>query len=204
MKWYEKTWATILFLILFFPAGLYLMWRYRNWNKILKGVITGFFALCVIANMANGGSNSNTTNTVTKESVKQEESTSTNTDANSSVQKEENKETKEVEDKKDSNIPTEYIAALKKAQMYSDNMHMSKAGIYDQLTSEYGEKFPAEAAQYAIDNVKADWNKNALEKAKSYQKDMAMSKSAIQDQLISEYGEKFTADEAQYAVNNLE
>ena len=47
-------------------------------------------------------------------------------------------------------------------------MHMSKAGIYDQLTSEYGEQFSAEAAQYAIDNVTADWNANALEKAKSY------------------------------------
>lgn len=32
-------------------------------------------------------------------------------------------------------------------------MHMSKARIYDQLTSEYGEKFTAEEAQYAIDNL---------------------------------------------------
>nr|WP_241393892.1 Ltp family lipoprotein [Clostridium saccharobutylicum] len=81
---------------------------------------------------------------------------------------------------------------------------MSKAGVYDQLTSEYGEKFPAEAAQYAIDNVKADWKKNALEKAKTYQKSMSMSRSAIKDQLTSEHGEKFTEDEAQYAISNLE
>ena len=32
-------------------------------------------------------------------------------------------------------------------------MHMSKARIYDQLTSENGEKFTAEEAQYAIDNL---------------------------------------------------
>ena len=32
-------------------------------------------------------------------------------------------------------------------------MNMSKAGVYDQLTSEYGEKFTAEEAQYAIDNL---------------------------------------------------
>lgn len=31
---------------------------------------------------------------------------------------------------------------------------MSKARIYDQLTSENGEKFTAEQAQYAIDNIK--------------------------------------------------
>ena len=30
---------------------------------------------------------------------------------------------------------------------------MSKAGVYDQLISEYGEKFTLEEAQYAIDNL---------------------------------------------------
>ena len=82
-------------------------------------------------------------------------------------------------------------------------MHMSKAGIYDQLTSEYGERFTADEAQYAIDNIEADWNANALETAKSYQK-MDMSPEAIRDQLSSEYGEKFTQEEADYAVDNLE
>lgn len=101
-------------------------------------------------------------------------------------------------------VPTEYKSALRKAKTYSDMMHMSKAGIYDQLTSEYGEQFTAEAAQYAIDNLDADWKANALEKAKSYQEQMAMSPSAIYDQLTSEYGEQFTAEEAQYAIDNLE
>ncbi len=98
----------------------------------------------------------------------------------------------------------EYTNALRKAETYSKTMHMSKRGIYDQLTSEYGEKFPADAAQYAIDNMKADWNANALAKAKSYQTTMSMSKSAIYDQLISEYGEKFTKEEAQYAIDHLD
>ena len=93
--------------------------------------------------------------------------------------------------------------ALRKAESYSDNLHMSKAGIYDQLTSEYGEGFTAEEAQYAIEHIVADWNANALEKAKSYQNNLHMSKSAIYDQLTSEYGEQFTAEEAQYAIDNL-
>lgn len=100
-------------------------------------------------------------------------------------------------------VPAEYKSALNKAKTYSDNMHMSKAGLYDQLTSEYGEKFTAEAAQYAVDNVSADWNANALAKAKDYQEQMDMSPSAIHDQLTSEYGEKFTAEEADYAIANL-
>ena len=50
-------------------------------------------------------------------------------------------------------VPTEYKSALKQAKTYSDVMNMSKAGIYDQLTSEYGGQFTEEAAQYAIDNL---------------------------------------------------
>lgn len=100
-------------------------------------------------------------------------------------------------------VPTEYKNALEKAKGYSD-MNMSKSGIYDQLTSEYGEQFPADAAKWAVDNLDADYNKNALEKAKSYQTNMHMSKAEIYDQLTSEYGEQFTADEAQYAVDNLD
>ena len=83
-------------------------------------------------------------------------------------------------------------------------MNMSKAGIYDQLTSEYGEQFPADAAKWAVDNLDVDYNKSALATAKSYQTNMHMSKAEIYDQLTSEYGEQFTADEAQYAIDNLD
>lgn len=100
-------------------------------------------------------------------------------------------------------VPVEYQSALIKAKSYSDLMHMSKAGIYDQLTSEYGEQFSAEAGQYAVDNLQADYNANALAKAKSYQETMSMSPEAIRDQLTSEYGEKFTPEEADYAILHL-
>lgn len=99
--------------------------------------------------------------------------------------------------------PTEYKSALSQAESYSEIMHMSKQGIYDQLVSEYGGQFSAEAAQYAVDNLQADYKANALEKAKQYQESMAMSPEAIREQLTSEYGERFTQEEADYAVENL-
>ena len=105
---------------------------------------------------------------------------------------------------KEDSIPREYKSALRKAELYAETMHMSKAGIYDQLTSEYGEGFPKEAAQYAIDNIVFDWKEAALKKAQTYAETMAMSDSAIYDQLISEYGEKFTPEDAKYAIENLE
>ena len=117
-----------------------------------------------------------------------------------------NDETDVHEDKDEAGqngVPSEYNSALKKAIDYSNMMCMSKAAIYDQLISEYGEKFSEDAAQYAIDNMEVDWNSNALAKAKEYSEVMYMSKAAIYDQLISDYGEKFTAEEAQYAVDNV-
>lgn len=112
-------------------------------------------------------------------------------------------DSEELEQAKTDSVPAEYKSALKKAISYSDSMNMSKKAIYDQLTSEYGEKFTEEAAQYAIENMEADWKGNALKKARSYQEEMDMSPAAIYDQLISEYGERFTEEEAQYAIDNL-
>ena len=81
---------------------------------------------------------------------------------------------------------------------------MSKKAIYDQLVSEYGEQFSEDAAEYAMENLKADWKANALAKAREYQDMMSMSKDAIYDQLVSEYGEQFTAKQAQYAIDHLD
>jgi hypothetical protein len=102
-----------------------------------------------------------------------------------------------------SHVSATKVAALKSAQTYSDTMHMSKQGIYDQLTSDAGDKFDDASAQYAVDHVKADWNKNALKAAESYQKDQNMSPEAIRDQLTSDAGNKFTQDQADYAVSHL-
>lgn len=116
--------------------------------------------------------------------------------------KEETKE-KVVETKEDTSVPKEYRNALHKAENYSKMMHMSKQGIFDQLTSEYGDQFDVEAAQYAIDNLDVDYNENALKCGENYKKTMYMSKRGIYDQLTSEYGEKFTSEEAQYAIDNI-
>jgi len=93
-------------------------------------------------------------------------------------------------------------AALRKAVDYSDISHLSKQGIYEQLTSS-AEGFPAEAAQYAIDNMTGDWNHNALMKAKDYRSTMNMSNDDIYNQLISS-AEGFTSDQASYAIQHLD
>ncbi|MFS7421752.1 Ltp family lipoprotein [Carnobacterium maltaromaticum] len=117
--------------------------------------------------------------------------------------KEEQKEAQKKAQEAAANVPTEYKSALKSAETYAKVMYMSRMGIYDQLTSEYGGQFSPEAGQYAIDNIQVDWNSNALKTAKNYQDTMAMSPEAIRDQLTSEYGSRFTPEEADFAVTNL-
>ena len=82
-------------------------------------------------------------------------------------------------------------------------MYMSRTAVYDQLISESGEKFTEAQAQYAMDNLEADWKENALHKAKEYRESTNMTKSAIYNQLISEHGDKFEPEEASYAIKNI-
>ncbi|WP_423255724.1 Ltp family lipoprotein [Melissococcus plutonius] len=137
------------------------------------------------------------------ETEKKEDDSKSVNSSDTKINSEESIENSSVESSPTPVISTENQAALESANSYANNQHMSKQGVYDQLTSQYGEKFPASAAQYAIDNVQADWDNNALEAAKSYRDNQSMSTEAIRDQLTSQYGEKFTLDEANYAIQHL-
>lgn len=117
----------------------------------------------------------------------------------------EGKSSKESATSNNQAVSQEYKNALSKGLQYANQLHMSKQAIYDQLTSSYGEGFPADAARYAVDNMTSvDWNANALAKAKEYYYKMSMSKSAVYEQLTSDYGEQFTAAQARYALDNLD
>ena len=56
MKIYEKNWFIILMLILFFPVGLFLMWKNAKWHKTVKIIISVLFAIMVI--FSNGSEKS--------------------------------------------------------------------------------------------------------------------------------------------------
>lgn len=63
-KWYEKNLSIILLLIFFFPVGLFLMWKYSNWNKVVKIAISIFFGLFLISRI--GTTQKATTSTTSK------------------------------------------------------------------------------------------------------------------------------------------
>ena len=189
---YKKNWFVILLIIFIPPAGLIMMWVNKQFGKTARIVLTIVLAIYSIIWLTTLFTPKPTQTTQPEPTTQSQAQPSANVSATVAPTPEPTPD-----------VPTEYKSALKKAKSYSDTMYMSKQGSYDQLTAEYGEKFSAEAAQYAVDNLDADYNYNALQKAKSYQETMAMSPEAIRDQLTSEYGEKFTQEEADYAIANL-
>lgn len=94
-------------------------------------------------------------------------------------------------------VTREQKNALGAAEDYLDFSSFSKQGLYDQLIFE---EYPADAAQYAIDNISTDWNENALQTAQDYLDFSSFSDQGLYDQLIYD---KYTAEEAQYAIDNL-
>ena len=52
-KWYQKTGWIIALLILFFPVGLFLMWKYTNWKKPVKGIITALILIFALSGIVS-------------------------------------------------------------------------------------------------------------------------------------------------------
>lgn len=138
-----------------------------------------------------------------KKSKENEENNEDDKKTDSTTSKEENEKSEPEPSTSQTTVPSEYSNALTKAQSYSRILHLSKKGIYKQLTSEYGGKFTPAAGQYAIDNLNVDYNFNALQKARSYERTLHLSTERLRQQLTSDYGAGFTAAEAEYAIQNL-
>ncbi|MEX6259899.1 Ltp family lipoprotein [Staphylococcus ureilyticus] len=230
-KWYERSWIVILALIFVYPIGIALMWGFKKWPFALRLIITALFVIIYFVGF--GGDNSSNDKSEDKDLKTELEATKaenkdlksdirdleekesdtdvattveeTNEEPSSQEESSSSEEESSSSKEEDTNKPSrEEKAALSSAESYSDTMHMSKAGIYDQLTSSAGDEYPDGAAQYAVDNLEANYKENALESAKNYTDIMGMSDDELYDQLTSDAGDKFTEEEAQYAIDHLE
>lgn len=161
---------------------------YKRWWFI---VIIGFIALGAIGGTLGSDNERDVTVSGKQQPIAQKD-----------TKKEDHKEVLDQTNKQE-NIPREYKNALRAAQNYLSTMPFSEKGLYDQLVSEYGDKYPAAAAQYAIKNVKVDYNVQALKAAKNYLDIMPMSDQELFNQLVSGHGDKYTKEQAQYAIDNL-
>lgn len=91
--------------------------------------------------------------------------------------------------------------AVRQAAAYLRTSGFSRQGLIEQLSSEYGSKFPIDDATVAVDSLDVDWNAQAERSATQYLNISGFSCEGLIQQLSSEHGSKYTLAEATYAAN---
>ncbi len=207
-KWYQTSWAAILFLVFFFPVGLFLMWKYTKWPKVAKWVITGFFGLIIIVRVVSDSPEtaSKTTTQPTQPPQEQIQATAapeaqaTVAPANDTVVTTAPTQVKQVV--KPTTAPAtggtvSQKNAVNKAKSYLAYTGFSRDGLVAQL--EY-DQFSKADAQYGADNAGGNWMNEAAEKAKSYMEYSAFSRGSLIDQLKYD---KFTQEQAEHGASSV-
>lgn len=198
-KWYQKSVGIIALLILFFPAGLYLMWKYSGWNKIAMWLITGFFGLMILGSMASGDSKTSTTTAqptqAPQATVEPTQPQVVNTSP--APTKVPVKATTAPVQPKQSSGTVSQKNAVSKAKSYLNYTGFSHDGLVAQL--EY-EQFSNADAVYGADNSGGNWNNEAAQKAKAYMEYSAFSRGSLIEQLKYD---KFTQEQAEYGANSV-
>jgi len=179
-KWYDNKFITHLLLVIFFPVGLYALWKSRTIAKWWKITATVLISLIVIANLGDDAKISDSSNNEGKISN------------NSNL--EEVSGEKNV-DKTESSITVSQINALAKAKVYLATMPFSYSGLIQQLEFD---QFSNADAIYGADNCNANWDEQAAKKAKVYMSTMAFSRGGLINQLEFD---GFTTTQAKYGAN---
>lgn len=81
-KWYDKTWLVIVLCIIFFPVGLYALWKNQSISKGWKIGVTVVITLAVFANISNNKNSTNSSSS-TESSSEQSSQNSTESSKNS-------------------------------------------------------------------------------------------------------------------------
>ena len=121
-------------------------------------------------------------------------------------------ETEAVEETSLPDITADYTMeeqnCYQSAMSYIESNCLSKQGLIDQLSSEYGEGYPKEVAEKVVNDIDEkgliDWDAECKESAISYVESNCLSKQGLIDQLSSESGENFTKEQSEKAVESIE
>ena|SRR6056297_278666 len=90
--------------------------------------------------------------------------------------------------------------AQRSAQQYLSSQGFSRAGLIEQLSSSYGDRYSVNDATIAVDSLSVNWNAQAAKSAKQYLEIMGFSCSGLVEQLSSSYGDKYTSSQARYGA----
>lgn len=181
---YSKTWFIVLMLCFCcFPIGIFLMWKYKKFNKPVRIIITLFFLICFIAGLSNTGkavTDATKTEPTTVVSTKEKE-------AESTTEKTESEETTVADNREAALEADNKITELVRAAEADYNVlvtmisngNASDLDLYDtakKVNSNLG------SYQVNISNIKCDGIKDYSDAASSY---------IINMQLVSSYVKKY-------------
>ena len=182
------------------PDGAKICPNCKKKQKGPMGVIIAVVVVFIIIGIAAGsGGNSNDE----QESGQKVESASENKDSLASSEDvvSEAADTNESEEVK---MTAGQKNAYKAAKNYLAFMSFSKDGLINQLSSEYGDGYSVEDAEFAVnyleENGEVDWNEQAYKAAKNYLNTMSFSLDNLINQLESDAGDKYTHEQAVYGA----
>lgn len=107
----------------------------------------------------------------------------------------------EVVETQESRLTGPQRNAVRSAEQYLSMSGFSRAGLIDQLSSEYGNGYSVSDATVAVDSLNVDWNQQAVRSAQQYLEMTGFSCSGLIEQLSSEYGNKYTRSQASYGAH---
>lgn len=169
--------------------------KHKQIKKMMIPTIAVSFLLFIISGSIPVSTKSSTTRLQSKIESVDKSSTEKNSIPDSSY--EESSKSSVFVPNPEPSVSREFSNALKAAESYLSYSAFSQSGLKAQLIYE---KYPDDAAQYAVDNVKTDWNENALKAAKSYLDYSAFSDDGLREQLAYE---NYTPEQIEYAMGHL-
>ena len=194
VPFYQSGGFAILFLIFFFPVGLYLMWRYKKFNMVARVIVSTFFAFVMFSTIWGGSKDTDVAANSTKTTVEATESVIKSDAETTSVSETTTIAETTAPQETPAKITMGQKNALSKAGTYLSISGFSYSGLIEQLKFE---QFSDEEATYAADNCGADWNEEAAKKANTYLSISSFSRDSLIDQLKFD---GFTQEQAEYAV----
>lgn len=180
-----KTWFIILMLLLFWPLGLFFMWRAKKFSKVARIIITAVIGVLFILNIIGTIALLNAADDYSYDDDYYDYSSDYLVD--------------DYDSDYSSNDDYGSIlgdSALDTAKSYLNSLYFSREGLIEQL--EY-EGFSTSEATAAVDSLIVDWNVQAAGCARNYLRTFPdWNRSEMIDQL--EY-EGFTYSQAAYGAD---
>ena len=183
------------------PDGAKICPTCKKKQKGPMGVIIAIVVVFIIIGIA-AGSGGNSTDEQNK--AQDMEKTAENVENQASNETTVSESTEETDESEKVEMTAGQKNAYKAAKNYLEFMSFSKDGLINQLSSEYGDGYSVEDAEFAVnyleENGEVDWNEQAYKAAKNYLNTMSFSLDNLINQLESDAGDKYTHEQAVYGA----